>query len=197
MSDDEPLSKRDLLRLGAKRMGEAGAFAAEMAMDSLADRFTPLVARPPGALAEVPFLMQCTRCGECSNACPAGAILVLGDGAGIAAGTPFLDVNDHRPCVACFDAPCMPACPTGALRMVEISTAVMGTAVVDRDLCLAWTGGSCTACYDACPFQDDAILHDEDGKPYIDPRECIGCGMCRAPCPTAPKSIKVRPPPRF
>ncbi len=194
---DEPLSKRDLLRLGAKRLSTAGAYAAEMAIESMADRFTPLVARPPGALTEMSFLLACTRCNECSRACPVGAIQVLDDRAGIAAGTPFLDVNENRPCVACSDAPCMRACETGALRLIDLVEAVMGTAEVDRELCLSWTGTPCTACSGACPYPDTAMVLDELGRVYVDPRHCIGCGMCRSACPTAPKSIKVRPPPRF
>lgn len=195
--DDSILSKRDLLRRGMKRVGEAGAFAVEMAMDSVADRFAPLVARPPGALAEVHFLMACTRCGDCVKACPTGAILNLDDRAGVAAGTPFLDVNHHKPCVACAHVPCAPACRHGALRPVKIADAVLGTAEIDRDTCFAWNGRACQKCVTACPVRDTAMLIDEEGRPYVDPRHCIGCGMCRWACPTNPKSIRVQPPPRF
>lgn len=198
MSDDQdPISKRDLLRLGARRAGEAGAFVAEMAMDSVVDRFAPHVQRPPGAVNEVQFLLDCTRCGECVRACPTGAILVLDDHAGVAAGTPFLDVNSHKPCVACAHVPCAPACPTGALSRVRIEDAVLGTAEIDRDLCRPWNGKACDRCHVACPVRDTAMVIDEEGRPYIDPRHCIGCGMCRWACPTNPKAVKVRPPPRF
>lgn len=197
MSDD-PVSKRDLLKLGARRAGEAGAFVAEMAFDEVVDRFAPLVQRPPGALVEMSFLLACTRCGDCVKACPTGAIMVLDDQAGVAAGTPFLDVNHHKPCVACSHVPCAPACRPGALKPVRIEDAVMGTAEIDRDSCKPWAGrGACTRCYDACPVREDAMVVDEAGRPYVDPRHCIGCGMCRWACPTTPKSIKVRPPPRF
>ena len=198
LSDEEPLSKRGLLRLGLTRAGQAIGAAGELAIDNVANRVTPHVARPPGALTEVAFLLACTRCGDCVKACPAHAILQLDDRAGVAAGTPFLDVNSHRPCVSCKDAPCMPACPAGALQVVPIAEAVLGTAIVDRELCTSWNGeGRCRSCFDACPFQWDAILQDEAHRPYVDPRHCTGCGMCRAACPVSPKAITVRLPPRF
>jgi MauM/NapG family ferredoxin protein len=194
---DDAYSKRELLRLGARRAGEAGAFAIDLAFESVVDRFTPHVQRPPGALGEVSFLLACTRCGECAKACPPGAIQVLDDTAGISAGTPFLDVNRHKPCVACSHMPCIPACADGALIPMALADVVMGTASIDRETCLAWNDGNCSRCIDACPVADTAMLQDEEGRVYIDPRNCIGCGMCRAVCPTDPKSITVRPPPRF
>ncbi|MCB9533087.1 MAG: 4Fe-4S dicluster domain-containing protein [Myxococcales bacterium] len=198
MSDDEPLSKREVLSRGLLRLRNAGAQAAEAAIDRVADRLTPQVQRPPGALVETSFLVACTRCGECVKACPVDAIQLLDGNAGVAAGTPFLDVNARKPCVVCEDAPCMPACPSGALRVIDMRDAVMGTATIDRNRCRPWTGGgTCDRCVKACPFVGDAILADEQGRPYIDPRHCIGCGVCRAACPTFPKSIRVDPPPRF
>lgn len=99
--------------------------------------------------------------------------------------------------MACADAPCIPACPTGALLPTPILSAVMGTAVIDRDSCLGWNEQRCTRCRDACPAKDDAVLIAPDGRVFIDPRSCIGCGLCRAACPTSPKSIEVEPPPRY
>ncbi len=196
--DDETLlSKRGLLGLGVSRAGEAGAAALEFALENVADRFTPRVQRPPGALSEFEFLFACTRCGECITACPPGALLKLGERAGAAAGTPFLEVNELRPCVACEDVPCIHACDEGALRLIDIADAVMGMADIDRETCRPWIGNACDRCYNACPFPGDAIICDEEGRPYIDPRHCIGCGMCRAACPTPKRSIRIQPPARF
>ena len=194
---DPKFSKRDLLVQGLHRVREVGAVVTEMAVEGFADRFTPRVCRPPGAVGEIEFLVACTRCGECVKACPAGAILNLDDQAGLAAGTPFLDPNRYRPCVVCTDAPCMPACPTGALQVMDMRDTFIGVARLNRDTCRAWNDIPCTNCLKACPYPDDAILFDDDGRPWIDPRHCIGCGRCIPSCPTRPKSIVIDPPPRF
>ncbi len=195
--DDNPsLSRKELLRAGAFRAKQGGAYVAELALERLLDRVTPHVQRPPGALPEIEFLVACTRCGECSTACPPGAILTLDHRAGAASGTPFLDVNRHRPCVLCTDAPCMPACPTGALQVIPVHDAVMGTAKVARDQCTAWLGESCVRCSIVCPLKSAAIVVDTEGRPWVDPRGCTGCGLCVAVCPTTPKSIEVEAAPR-
>ena len=51
--DDTSLNKRDLLRFGARRVQQGAAYAAAFAAEQMADRFTPRVQRPPGALAEL------------------------------------------------------------------------------------------------------------------------------------------------
>ncbi len=195
--DDTSLNKRDLLRFGARRVQQGAAYAAAFAAEQMADRFTPRVQRPPGALAELDFLLACTRCGDCVDACPPGAIRILDHRAGAAASTPYLDVNRWRPCVVCDDPPCITACADGALVPIAMADAVMGTANIDRQTCRAWNGRACRACVDACPYPGDAILRDEEGRVFIDPRHCIGCGRCRPACPTNPRSITVDPPPRF
>lgn len=197
MADDRRYSKRDLLGASLKKLGEVGATATEFAVDRFADRFTPRVCRPPGAVGEVEFLVACTRCDACIKACPPGAILKLSNQAGLASGTPFLDANKYRPCVACEDTPCIKACPTGALLPTPIEQAVIGSAHLMRERCDAWQGEECALCVKACPYPDDAIITDEQGRPYIDPRSCIGCGRCVAACPTKPKAIRIDPPPRF
>jgi MauM/NapG family ferredoxin protein len=194
---DPKFSKRDLLVQGLHRVREVGAVVTELAVEGFADRFAPRVCRPPGAVSEIEFLVACTRCGECVKACPAGAILNLDEQAGLASGTPFLDPNRYRPCVVCTDAPCMPACPTGALQVMDMRDTFMGVARLNRDTCRAWNDMPCTNCLKACPYPEDAILFDDDDRPWIDPRHCIGCGRCIPSCPTRPKSIVIDPPPRF
>jgi MauM/NapG family ferredoxin protein len=194
--DDPVVSKRMLLSAGVDRFKKASAWAAGMVIDRMVDRFTPHVQRPPGAVGEMEFLLACTRCGDCVRACPVGAIVVLGDRAGLSAGTPYLDVNEHRPCVACADVPCSRSCSAGALLPVQVPEIVLGTAHLERESCLAWNGTPCDRCHVACPVRDDAVVIAPDGRVYIDPRACIGCGLCRAACPTSPKSVEIEPPPR-
>lgn len=56
---------------------------------------------------------------------------------------------------------------------------------VDWDLC---TG--CKSCMKQCQFH--ALFYSSaNGKVYINPTHCFGCGVCRAICPTG--AIKLRP----
>ena len=192
----ERMTRKELFRLGAGRLRDAVQVASGVAAERILDRLGPHVQRPPGALEEIDFLLTCTRCGECVDACPAAAILNLDGNAGLASGTPFIDPNHYRPCVACENAPCMSACPTGALQEIPISDAAMGLAILDTETCFAWQGSVCRLCSRACPWPEEIFVIDDDGRPWIDPRTCIGCGRCAAACPTSPTSIRIEPAPR-
>jgi len=187
---ETPLSREELLRFSTGGMRELGTQALATAIAGVVEKVLPLVSRPPGAIGEMDFIMACTRCGACSDACPPHAIKVLDESAGLAAGTPFLDVNT-KPCVVCLDPRCMTACPTGALQVIPMRETSMGLATLEKDTCIAWLGGNCARCFNACPLRDDAIVRDDASRPFIDPRACIGCGLCVTVCPTSPKSIRV------
>ncbi|MFW5722298.1 MAG: 4Fe-4S dicluster domain-containing protein [Desulfohalobiaceae bacterium] len=71
-------------------------------------------------------------------------------------------------CLACDPAPCVAACPTGAMRQRK-----GGGTVYKRSLCI-----KCGECATACPV--DAILMDQEtGEPVV----CIHCGRCVPLCP--------------
>lgn len=65
--------------------------------------------RPPGALPEEDFLVLCTRCGKCIEACRTVIHPVLVTESILAAGTPRL----YGECPHC--GRCQSVCPTGAL----------------------------------------------------------------------------------
>lgn len=152
--------------------------------------------RPPGALPESDFLAACVRCGQCVAACPFDTLLLAGDGAGEARGTPCV-AAERIPCYLCRGhdgLKCIDACPTGALRPVENNYAIrMGTAVIVEEICLAYNSVVCRSCWHACPFPDEAIRFDDRLRPVVDEEFCIGCGLCTHACPTAPTSIPIRP----
>ena len=80
-------------------------------------------------------------------------------------------------CFFCDPAPCIDACPTGALRKNE-----HGVTVVDEDLCT-----SCGSCIAACPY-GAVKKHPIKNKPII----CDLCGgepVCVAKCPTNALSL--------
>lgn len=49
-------------------------------------------------------------------------------------------------------------------------------------------------CYKACPKKDEAMRIDADsGIAYVDPENCIGCGLCVDACPFEPKRVSLHP----
>jgi len=112
--------------------------------------------------------------------------------------TPFI-LPWINACVLCME--CGPACPTGALAPIasdreSIRQQVrMGTALIDRKICLPWTRRSwCGACLTACPYRGKAITVDHQGRPTVHEEACVGCGLCVEVCPIRYKAIAVRPP---
>ena len=72
-----------------------------------------------------------------------------------------LGVDQPHVCRLCSHAPCVAACPTGALR----KDGPAGAVLLDAEECIG-----CSACVDACPF-GVATLHPESGRPLI-------CDLC-------------------
>ena len=67
------MKRRDLFRLGAQKTAQAvleiaGAMAAARAKNWI---------RPPYALEELDFLLACTRCDKCIEACPHDVLFTL------------------------------------------------------------------------------------------------------------------------
>jgi ferredoxin-type protein NapG len=168
--------------------------ALERAADVVSSRIAPRrYVRPPGALPEAAFVAACMRCGECVRVCPAGAILTLDAGAGLAGGTPVLDPSVTA-CVMCADMPCVAACPTDALTAPATgwAEARLAELTVDTDRCIAWRDVACGVCARACPVGEAAIRLDARGRPVI-AGGCTGCGICISACVTSPSSIHATP----
>lgn len=176
--------------------------------------------RPPGALREDDFRAACTRCFLCAEVCPVMCIefpsrivgaqspLLRAPGAmeRYEMVAPVWEGNDtpyilpwKSACIVCMK--CGPVCPTGALRPIAedrdtIQREVrMGLAQIDRKICLPWTRRSwCGACLTVCPYRNQAITVDHQGKPTVHAEHCIGCGLCVEVCPIRYKAINVKPP---
>ena len=157
--------------------------------------------RPPGQQGEQDFLSRCIRCGKCIEACPYESIHVCKDVANVASGTPIIEPRT-KACRMCHDVPCVPACPTGALRDVESPRDInMGFAVIDLETCVSYKGLRCEVCYRACPLIDEAIsidyrINPTDNihavfAPIIDEEVCTGCGLCVERCITDESSIRI------
>ena len=48
-------------------------------------------------------------------------------------------------------------------------------------------------CYNACPKKDKAMKIDENGIVYIEPEECVGCGLCAKNCKFEEPRIYIVP----
>ena len=152
--------------------------------------------RPPYAVPELDFLLACTRCGKCIEACPHQVIFNLPARLGTRAmGTPAMDLL-NKGCHLCEDWPCVDVCEPGALKLPEKTRdrlpnlPVMARAEIDTEICLPHSGPECGACEASCPVA--GALRWEMCKPYIDPELCTGCGLCREVCIVEPSAVTIR-----
>ena len=148
--------------------------------------------RPPGALPELAFLTACTRCGACAPVCPVRAIVTVPPDGGLAAGTPYLEL-DRQACVVCTDMPCARACPTDALTVPLTGWAGYRLAELEflPERCITYQGTECRACVDACPVGTAALVIDDTGHPAIRREGCVGCGVCVRACVAHPTAFQL------
>ena len=153
--------------------------------------------RPPYALDELDFLLACTRCDKCIEACPHDVIFKLPVRLGVkVAGTPALDLL-NKACHLCNNWPCVDACEPGVLKfpaiengaMEEFPLPVLAYAQINPETCLPYSGPECGACADSCPVP--GALAWNGTRPYINPEKCTGCGLCREACIVEPKAVKI------
>jgi ferredoxin-type protein NapG len=168
--------------------------AMQEAVGAFSERMAPAAhVRPPGALPEPAFIAACTRCGACGEACPVHAIITLPSSAGLAAGTPTLNL-DSKACIMCETMPCATACPTPALEVPSWGwrDVKMAEVRIETHTCITWRDVECGICVRVCPVGEDALKLDERGHPVIR-AACTGCGQCIAACVTTPSSISAIP----
>lgn len=174
-------SRRDFFRLGARRLAGSVGKVLEDRMPPVARG--PALLRPPGALPEAEFREACTACDDCVAACPKLAIRKAGPETRLGAGTPVI-IPDEQACHWCEDFPCITACVEGALLRTEAPPAPIGLARIDQAACYAWAGQPCDYCLLRCPEKGVAIFADDQRRPVVDPKTCLGCGICMDRCPT-------------
>lgn len=186
------MNRRDLFKQAAAKVTRLAVKQASMRATARATGWI----RPPYALDELEFLLACTRCGECTHACPHDVIFPLSVrlGAQVAA-TPALDLLNHG-CHLCAEWPCVSACKPGALKLPEakdgeaVPPPRLATVAVNTATCLAYLGPECGACASSCPVP--GAMSWEQERPRIDPETCTGCGRCREACIVEPKAIEIR-----
>ena len=147
--------------------------------------------RPPGALVpDEKYLEACTGCGDCIPVCPVDAIFLME----VQEGRQVAVIDPRRkPCYLCTDLHCIAACPEGALAPLPDPRRVrIGIARVDPRRCVTFKGQTCTLCFKACPYPNEAITM-VGGRPLVSSGACTGCGLCEYACPTSPRSITIIP----
>lgn len=140
--------------------------------------------RPPGSV--VPgFVDQCSKCGDCVEACPENVIAIGQDG------FPLFQPDDN-PCTFCGD--CAKACPTDALQIERLADWPWRAAIRDAS-CLSMTGVSCRVCQDNCEQNAIRFRLQPGGRaePSLDTDTCNGCGACMALCPVDAVAFERRP----
>ena len=182
----ESKSRRTFFRNLFTKAGEVALKEAESKVQQTARRF----ARPPGAGAELEFLANCTRCGECVPACPHGTIFLLGAHTGMAMNTPALDLT-HKACHLCESFPCIAACEPHALKPAAPETFKFAKIRINATTCLPFQGPECGVCVSVCPVPGAITLNLT--IPQINPDVCPGCALCREACPVVPSAITVHP----
>jgi len=185
-------SRRGFFRQVAHK---AGKTVVEQADSQVARRAAHWI-RPPYALDELEFLLACTRCNACVEACPHQTIFPLPARLGVQfAGTPALDLI-NKSCHLCEEWPCVSACEPGALVLPEVDgeapvpMPVLARAQIDTERCLPWQGPECGACASSCPRP--GALRWENWRPVIDAELCVGCGQCREACVVEPRAVNVK-----
>lgn len=146
------------------------------AVDKRVDALTPDQVRPPWSLSETEFLGTCEKCQSCGEICPRGIIYYHGENSYLAAGTPYLDFRDEF-CDFCGE--CVKACPSGALSFEE-GMRDIGTAIIRKNACVAFSGTMCRYCVEDCP--ESAITLESFKYPKLEPDKCNGCGGCIPRC---------------
>ena len=159
--------------------------------------------RPPGVTSESEFLKKCVRCGECMKVCLRSALYPDLARAGITG--IFMPVIIPRLGYCEYNCTlCGQVCPTGAIPKLspeKKKKSVIGTAVVDRNLCLPYAKKlNCIVCEEHCPIPEKAIrfetVSDVDyqgrkvilKRPYVIDELCNGCGICENKCPLEGRS---------
>lgn len=145
---------------------------------------------PPGSRNVKDFYRRCTACQLCVAQCPNNVL------------RPSSDLNHFMQPEMSFErgycrpecTTCSEICPSGAIRPItkeEKTRYHVGTARVNRSLCVAENGTSCGNCARHCPVGAIAMVQDPErgvSVPSVDPALCIGCGACENLCPSRPVS---------
>ena len=151
------------------------------------ERTTPIT--PPGSKSVKHFYQHCTGCQLCVAECPNGVLRPSANLDRLMQPEMSFERGFCRPeCTRCSEV-----CPAGAIVRIskeEKTQYHVGTAWVNRELCVSSKGTHCGKCAHMCPVGAIMMVEDTDGHriPAVDTQLCIGCGACEQYCPSRPIS---------
>ena len=186
------MKRRDFFKHGAQK---AAGIILEVAGEKAAARAENWL-RPPFAARELDFLLGCTRCDKCIEACSYDVLFKLPASHGRqVVDTPAMDLL-VRGCHMCADWPCVKACELEVLKLPEQGgehapeTVRMARVKINQKTCLPYLGPECGACESACPVP--GALEWQDGlRPVVNDDSCTGCALCREACILDPEAVDV------
>ena len=151
--------------------------------------------RPPGAIPEQSFNQTCLRCGQCMEACLTNTLQPSIWETGLEGlWTPRMELR-YAGCEQNCNR-CGKVCPSQAIRSLDLEEkkhAKVGTAAIDRSLCIVWEQDRlCLICDEVCPY--NAIVFkevDNFRRPFVVENKCNGCGYCEQRCPVEGRSAIV------
>lgn len=174
------------IALEAQNKKRDGGFA-EVLPKRAIDHETPVT--PPGSISIRDFYKRCTACQLCVTACPNKVLRPSTDLKHLMQPEMGFEDGYCRPeCTKCSEV-----CPSGAIIRIspeEKTIYHVGTASVDRSLCVAEKGTKCGNCARHCPVGAIQMVESSDGYmvPAVNTEICIGCGACENLCPSRPVS---------
>ena len=150
------------------------------------ERETPIT--PPGSRSNRDFYRKCTGCQLCVAECPNNVLRPSTRLEHLMQPEMSFEKGFCRPeCTRCSAV-----CPTGALVHISKEQKTqyhVGTAHVNRELCLQSNGSHCGKCAQICPVGAIMMVESEGGRiPAVNEELCIGCGACEQYCPIRPIS---------
>ena len=163
-----------------------GGFAAVLDK-TVPERTVPLT--PPGSKSVKDFYSHCTACQLCVSACPNGVLRPSTEPERLMQPEMGYEKGFCRPeCTKCSELS-----PAGAISWIsreEKTQDHIGTAHVERSLCVAENGTLCGNCARHCPSGAIRMVNGEAGFeiPVVNEELCTGCGACEFLCPARPLS---------
>ena len=151
------------------------------------DRETPIT--PPGSRSNKDFYRKCTGCQLCVAECPNNVLRPSTRLEHLMQPEMSFEKGFCRPeCTRCSQV-----CPTGAILSISKEQKTqyhVGTARVNRELCISGQGKHCGKCAQMCPVGAIMMVEGDGGHriPAVNEELCMGCGACEQYCPSRPIS---------